>query len=101
VIRPADDEPFAFTNLTGRPTGPVIRALGTFLPGIADVQRQVQPYAAAWRDANLAALGGGHPRWIALGDSMTQGIGASTPWMGWVGQLAAQLPSEVDVINLS
>jgi lysophospholipase L1-like esterase len=101
VASPADDEPFAFTNLTGRPTGPVVRALGTFLPGIAEVQRQVQPYAAAWREANLSALLGGHPRWIALGDSMTQGIGASAPSRGWVGQLAAQLPEAVDIINLS
>ena len=98
----SDDERFAFTNLTGRPTGPVIRALGTVMPGVAAVQRQVQPYAAAWREANLAALGGGHVRWVALGDSMTQGIGASDPIsQGWVGQLLHRLPLELDVVNLS
>jgi lysophospholipase L1-like esterase len=101
VANSFDEEDFAFTNLTGRPTGPVIRALGTVLPGVAAVQRQVEPYATAWREANLAALRGSNRRWVALGDSMTQGIGASQPSQGWVGQLARRLPAPVDVINLS
>jgi lysophospholipase L1-like esterase len=93
--------PFAFTNLTGRGTGPVTRALGVVLPGVADVQRQVPIYAAAWREANQAALRGTRVRWVALGDSMTQGIGASAPTQGWIGQLARSLPVDVDVVNLS
>lgn len=101
VLNPDDDGQFPFTNLTGRSNGPVLRTLGRFLPGVAEVQEQVEPYAAAWRQANLAALAGQHPRWIALGDSMTQGIGASSFQQGWVGQLARRLKGEVDVINLS
>jgi lysophospholipase L1-like esterase len=101
MANPLEDEAFAFSNLTGRPSGPVIRALGTVLPGVAAVQRQVEPYAAAWRQANLTALAGTHPRWVALGDSMTQGIGASDPTQGWVNQLTRRLPEPVDVINLS
>jgi lysophospholipase L1-like esterase len=32
---------------------------------------------------------------------MTQGLGASEPQLGWVGQLTHRLPSPVDVVNLS
>ncbi len=101
VVDAEADEPFPFSNLTGRSNGPVLRTLGRLLPGIAEVQTQVEPYAAAWRAANAAALSGQHPRWIALGDSMTQGIGASDPQQGWVGQLVRRLSVPVDVINLS
>jgi lysophospholipase L1-like esterase len=101
VLEPDEAGQFSFTNLTGRSNGPVLRTLGRFLPGIAEVQTQVEPYAALWRQANLSALAGDRPRWIALGDSMTQGIGASSPQQGWVGQLARRLDVEVDVINLS
>ncbi len=101
VIDAEDDAQFPFSNLTGRSNGPVLRTLGRFLPGIAEVQEQVAPYAAVWRRANLAALAGQHARWVALGDSMTQGIGASDPQQGWVGQLVQRLNVPVDVINLS
>jgi lysophospholipase L1-like esterase len=101
------EESFTFTNLTGRGPGPFVRALGTVLPGVAAVQAQVVPYAAAWREANLTALAGGRgARWVTLGDSMTQGIGASSPERGWVGQLSQRLAGqpagrEVHVVNLS
>ncbi len=96
-----DDEQFPFTGLTGRSNGPLMQTLGRLLPGVAEVQQQVEPYAAAWRRSNLEALAGQHRRWIALGDSMTQGIGASSPLEGWVGQLARRQSVAVDVINLS
>ncbi len=96
-----DDEGFPFTGLTGRSNGPVVQAIGRLLPGVAEVQLQVQPYAAAWRRENLAALSGQHRRWVALGDSLTQGIGASSPQEGWLGQLARRQSVPVDVINLS
>ena len=93
---------FDYSNLTGRPSGPVVRALSTVLSGVAAVQRQVSPYAEAWRALNLAALNQPERvRWIALGDSMTQGIGASAPERGWVGQLAERLPEPVALVNLA
>jgi lysophospholipase L1-like esterase len=101
VLDPDSQEPFSFTGLTGRSNGPVMQTLGRIMPGVAEVQKQVEPYAAAWRAANLEALGGRHRRWVALGDSMTQGIGASSPEAGWVGQLARRQTGPVDVINLS
>lgn len=95
---------FDYANVTGRPPGALVSALGRVLPGVAAVQRQVRPYAGAWRAANLAALAGTGRRWVVLGDSMSQGIGAASPFGGWVGQVqsrAADLGVELDVVNLS
>ncbi len=78
---------FRYDNLSPRPTGPALRVMTRVLPGVASVQRQVAPYAATWRAANAAALRDDAPLWVALGDSMTQGIGASDPQRGWVGRL--------------
>jgi lysophospholipase L1-like esterase len=93
-----------YANLTGRPPGALVTALGRVLPGVAGVQRQVGPFAQAWRSANVTALAGSGRRWIVLGDSMSQGIGAETPWGGWVSQVQAEAAArgvELDVVNLS
>jgi len=50
---------------------------GGFLPGAAERRKQTADFAAAWAADNLAAERGTGPRWVALGDSTTQGIGAS------------------------
>ncbi len=95
---------FEYSNLSGRPPGPVVSKLALVLPGVRSVMEQVEPYARWWEDANRRALGSGRPLWVALGDSMTQGIGASAPDRGWVGQLAGDPPSalrDVAVLNLS
>lgn len=95
---------FDYANLTGRSPGQFVTALGRVLPGVASVQRQVAPYAQAWRSANLAALVGTGRRWIVLGDSMSQGIGAASPFGGWVNQVQAAASGrgvDLDVVNLS
>jgi lysophospholipase L1-like esterase len=74
-----------------RPPGPVVRALGRVFPGVREVQGQTEPYARAWDRANREALSRTGPLWVALGDSMTQGVGASAPDRGWVGQLSGRL----------
>ena len=79
---------FDYSNLSGRPPSAVVRALSAVSPGVRAVQAQVVPYAAAWQLANRAALAADGPLWVALGDSMTQGIGASAYDRGWTGQLA-------------
>ncbi len=93
---------FEYSNLSGRPPGPVLRALSLLSRGVRTVQEQVEPYADRWRQANLRAMAADGPLWVALGDSMTQGIGASDFDRGWVGQLAASggagIPSRL--INL-
>jgi lysophospholipase L1-like esterase len=91
-------------NTGTRAPGPFIRALSTLLPGVSAVRAQTEPYAAAWRLANDAALGAEGPLWVAIGDSMTQGIGASSPQRGWIGQLGDHLAAAGRphrVVNLS
>ena len=91
---------FDYSNLSGRPPGRFITAAGQVFRGIRRVQAQVEPYAREWQQHNRAALARPGPLWIALGDSMAQGIGASVPWRGWVGQLTLALP-RYRLVNLS
>jgi lysophospholipase L1-like esterase len=77
---------------------------GRVMPGGARVRAQVPVFAGDWRSANAAALEGSGPLWVALGDSMSQGIGARSIRGGWVGQLYARLLAEgrpVRLVNLS
>jgi lysophospholipase L1-like esterase len=93
---------FDYSNLSGRSVAPLVRVAGGVLPGIRRVQRHVAPYAAAWEANNARALAQSDgPVWFALGDSMTQGIGASAYDRGWLGQLAAELPTPYRIVNLS
>ncbi|GAA2732510.1 hypothetical protein GCM10009867_08520 [Pedococcus aerophilus] len=82
---------FDYDNTSGRPTGAFMAVLQALLPGVRSVRRQIDPYAQDWAEANRAALAADGPLWVALGDSMTQGIGASSFDRGWVGQLADHL----------
>jgi lysophospholipase L1-like esterase len=80
---------------------PVIRRV---IPGVGRVHAQTAPYAEAWRAANDLALGSDGPLWVALGDSMSQGIGARSFEGGWVGQLRDRLAADGRahrVVNLS
>ena len=79
---------FDYPNGGVRPRGPVLSALSAVFPGIRRVQEQVEPYAAWWRAHNSEAARAAGPLWVALGDSMTVGIGAEAPDRGWVGQLS-------------
>lgn len=91
---------FGYSNLSGRPPGRIITLAGRFLPGIRRVQAQVEPYARAWEERNQEAMASTGPLWVALGDSMAQGIGASAPEQGWVGQLARHMPG-YRLVNMS
>ena len=94
---------FDYSNISERPRGPFLSVLARVLPGVRTVQEQVEPYAVAWQRANRAALAGTGPVWVAIGDSMTQGIGATAFDRGWVGQLSTQLTGqgwEHRVVNL-
>ncbi|WP_300016458.1 SGNH/GDSL hydrolase family protein [Pseudonocardia sp.] len=92
--------PPGYSNLSERPPGRFLSLAARLLPGVRAVQDQVLPYAAAWRDHNAAALAATGPLWVALGDSMTQGIGAGAYERGWVGQVAARMPGW-RVVNLA
>jgi lysophospholipase L1-like esterase len=95
AVTPIPDDPpaFDYSNLSQRPSGPFLRIAARLVPGVQSVQDQVAPYAEAWRVANQAAWTGdpATPLWVALGDSMTLGIGASAFDRGWVGQVAERL----------
>jgi lysophospholipase L1-like esterase len=95
---------WSYSNLSGRPAGPFVSLAARLIPGVRQVQDQVEPYAAAWQRANREAIGETGPLWVALGDSLTQGIGASAYDRGWVGQLGRRLRDEGQisrVLNLS
>jgi len=91
---------FDYSNLSGRPPGPVLSVAARLLPGVRKVQAQVEPYARAWEEHNRAAVQADGPLWVVLGDSMAQGIGASAYDRGWPGQLADRLPDH-GLVNLS
>ncbi|MBD8607059.1 SGNH/GDSL hydrolase family protein [Aeromicrobium sp. CFBP 8757] len=91
---------FEYSNLSGRESGPFIRTASLLLPGVRAVQRQVEPYAHAWERHNRAAAASSGPLWVVMGDSMSQGVGASAYDRGWVGQLAGTLPDH-RLVNLS
>lgn len=98
------DSSFTYDNRTGRRPGRSVRALSAVLPGVAGVWSQVEPYADAWRAHNLVTLDRPGRRWIVLGDSMSQGIGASSYDAGWVGQLGRRMAhsgQELAILNLS
>jgi lysophospholipase L1-like esterase len=91
---------FEFSNISGRPPGRFVAVASRLVPGVREVQEQIVPYAAAWQRDNTAALAADGPLWVALGDSMTIGIGATAHDRGWVGQLAARMPGW-RVVNLA
>jgi len=95
---------FRYDNRTGRGPGRVLRTLGVLVPGVSRVQAQVEPYADAWHARNRSVLAHPGRRWFVLGDSMSQGIGASAHDSGWVDQLVARLGTEAGalrIVNLS
>lgn len=56
---------------------------GRVFDGVAKVDATVEPYAQWWDEWNDEALSQRGPLWVALGDSVTQGIGASHPSRGY------------------
>ncbi len=94
---------FEYSNAPARPTGPVLRVLGTLVPPIARVRAQAEPYAVDWQSANARALAQDGPVWISLGDSMAQGVGGSSYDQSFISQLSRRLQPEWPhrLVNLS
>lgn len=59
------------------------KLIGRFSDGVAEIDAQVEDYHRRWDNANEAARVESGPLWIALGDSSTQGVGASSWEGGW------------------
>jgi lysophospholipase L1-like esterase len=83
-------------------TGRLVRSLR---PGVAATLGLGSEYRRYWEESNERARQAGGPLWVALGDSTAQGIGASAPDRGYVGQLLVRLRDEQRrpwrVVNLS
>ena len=81
------------------------KLIGRFSDGVAEVDAQVERYAQRWDEANETARSADGPLWVALGDSSTQGIGASTWESGWTHDVLDRLRTASDepwrLVNLA
>lgn len=79
--------------------------IGWFSDGVAEIDGHVEPYHRRWDAANEVARRETGPLWVALGDSSTQGVGASTWEKGWTHQVLHNLRTQTNepwrIINLS
>ena len=95
---------FDYSNLRDRPKSRFLRLASRLLPGVDLVEKEIQPYADAWHERNLDALASTEPLWVVLGDSLSQGIGASSVDQSWVLQTWRDLDAHgihYRVVNLS
>lgn len=84
--------------------GPLVKTWSRVLSDMRKTADQVPAFALRWRRQNEVALAAGEPVWVALGDSLTQGIGASSFDATFVRQLQRQLAAAgrpTAVLNLS
>ncbi|MDX6282725.1 MAG: hypothetical protein QOH03_3796 [Kribbellaceae bacterium] len=81
------------------------RAFRRWCDGVAYVDVQARTYAEYWTRQNETALVGDGPLWVVLGDSTAQGLGATSPLHGYVGQAVNVLNESSSrpwrVLNLS
>ncbi len=79
------------------------RFLGGVLPGASARRLQIKAFADDWAAANLEARQATGPLWVVLGDSASQGIGATRRDTGYVGVVHERLRHREAwrVINLS
>lgn len=92
---------FTYSNRNERGAGRIVSIAGRVLPGVARVHAEAAAFATEWERSNRAALRATGPLWVALGDSLTLGAGASAFDRGWVGQLHARLDPRWRVVNLA
>jgi lysophospholipase L1-like esterase len=101
---PDSPEGFDYSNLSTREPSRFLRVARRLLPGVDKVEGQIAPYAASWHERNLTALAGDEPLWVVLGDSISQGIGATSIEHSWVLQAWRALAAQglhYRVVNLS
>ncbi|HEY0937815.1 MAG TPA: SGNH/GDSL hydrolase family protein [Trebonia sp.] len=95
---------FEYSNLNDRAPGRLFRLVRRVLPGVGLVENEIKPYAVLWQERNLDALAATDPLWVVLGDSLSQGVGASSVEHGWVPQTARALAGRgvrYRILNLS
>jgi lysophospholipase L1-like esterase len=95
---------FEYSNLNDRSPGWLLRLARRVLPGVGLVENEIKPYAQGWQQRNVEALALAGPLWVVLGDSMSQGVGASSIERSWVLQTSRALAGhglDYRIINLS
>ena len=95
---------FEYSNLNDRSPGWFFRLARRLLPGVGLVENEIKPYAQAWHERNLEALASADPLWVVLGDSLSQGVGASSIEHSWVLQTWRALADRgvcYRIVNLS
>ncbi|MEQ8840120.1 MAG: SGNH/GDSL hydrolase family protein [Acidimicrobiales bacterium] len=83
---------------------PFTRTISVVSRGTRQVAEQVNPREAHWRDIAADALAGELPLWVVLGDSIAQGVGASSISRSWVARIAGALEADGrphGIVNLS
>ena len=95
---------FEYSNLNERSPGWFLRLARRLLPGVNLVENEIRPYADGWQKRNVEALASAGPLWVVLGDSLSQGVGASSIEHSWVLQTQRALAERgvhYRVLNLS
>jgi lysophospholipase L1-like esterase len=83
---------------------PFTRTISVVSRGTRAIAQQVNPREAQWRDISRAAIAGSLPLWVVLGDSIAQGVGASSLSRSWVARIAGALEADGrphGIVNLS
>ena len=88
-------------EVSGLRAGP----FGRWADGVTAMRGDCASYARYWQDHNDRITGQDGPLWVVLGDSTAQGLGASSPHGGYVGQVLDDLRQRTElpwrVLNLS
>jgi lysophospholipase L1-like esterase len=95
---------FEYSNLNDRSPSWFLRLARRLLPGVGLVENEIKPYAESWQERNVEALASAGPLWVVLGDSLSQGVGASSIEHSWVLQTWSALAGRgvrYRIINLS
>jgi acyl-CoA thioesterase I len=74
-------------EVSGLRAGP----FGRWADGVTAMREDCAAFARHWQAHNDRVLASGGPLWVVLGDSTAQGLGASSPERGYVGQVLAEL----------
>tara|TARA_B100000686_G_scaffold343379_1_gene424115 strand:+ start:769 stop:1464 length:696 start_codon:yes stop_codon:yes gene_type:complete len=78
---------------------------GNFIDGVASINATVEPRAEFWDNWNRENIKATGPLWVALGDSVTQGIGSSNPSTSYAALILSRLKNRTGkawrLINLS
>jgi len=83
---------------------PITRTISRVSAGTRAVADQVNPLEQEWHRIADAALASDLPLWVVLGDSIAQGVGATSLRHSWVARIAGALAADGRphaVVNLS